>query len=94
MRHGKAEAIQDHINRDENMSLSLQNSPRRCVVAGSSAHQPRQSKRSQVSESSPRDARDCLLRRRQSSRQSLRHGERTFATTIVNRETEPVTRRL
>ena len=60
MRQGKAEAIQDHINRDKNMSLSLQNSPRRCVVAGSSAHQPRQSKRSQVSESSPRDARDCL----------------------------------
>ena len=53
------------------MSLSLQNSPRRCAVAGSSAHQPRQSRRSQVSESSPRDARDCLSAERRAVQQTL-----------------------
>ena len=63
-RQGKAEAIRDHVNREEMMSLSLQNSTRialdqRMLVI--STHQHHQSKSSQVSESSPKGAPDCPL---------------------------------
>ena len=99
VRQGKAEAIQDYVNGEDMMSLSLQNSSKIALdekirAKWLPAHQPYQSMRSQVSKSSPKEALDCLLRRRQFNRQSFRDGEKKFAMTAVNRKTRPITRQV
>ena len=95
-RQGKAEAIQDHVNGEDMMSLSLQNSSKitldeKIRAKWLPAHQ---SKRSQVSKSSPKDALECLLRRRQFNRQSFRDGEKKFAMSAVNRKIRPMKRQV
>ena len=98
-RQGKAEAIQDHVNGEDMMSLSLQNSSNIALdekirAKWFPAHQPYQCKRSQVSKSSPKDALECLLRRRQFNRQSFRDGEKKFAMSAVNRKIRPMKRQV
>ena len=98
-RQGNAEAIQDHVNGEDMMSLSLQTSSKIALdekirAKWFPAHQPYQSKRSQVSKSSPKEALECLLRRRQFNRQSIRDGEKKFAMSAVNRKIRPMTRQV
>ena len=98
LRQGKAKAIQDYINREEIMSLPLQNLTKIALDEKMRGHWLirtsafSEQEIAQVSESSPNGALDSLLREERSSRHSFRDGEKKFTMTVVNRKTEPVIR--